>query len=192
MCVCVCVCVTCWCYDDIAPFFIANIHVYVLMYPGHGPGISAGVCSIRKVARVCLAFGRWILLCVCVLWWCRKTKYQSLFNLDLFLTFFSVITSKGYNILSYTLLGVKKYYKWIFGLFAMIVIEFLYSVFYLGMTWIRFISTSKQWRINTVASFVAYQPIRAGKSGWGGPDRIAGAERWLPVSTYYLTSIVLD
>ena len=33
---------------------------------------------------------------------------------------------------------------------------------------------------------------RAGKSGWGGPDRIAGAGRWLPVSTYYLTSIVLD
>ena len=24
---------------------------------------------------------------------------------------------------------------------------------------------------------------RAGKSGWGGPDRIAGAGRWLPVST---------
>ena len=33
---------------------------------------------------------------------------------------------------------------------------------------------------------------RAGKSGWGGSDRIAGAGRWLPVSTYYLTSIVLD
>ena len=33
---------------------------------------------------------------------------------------------------------------------------------------------------------------RAGKSGWGGSDRIAGAGRWLPVSTYYLTSIVPD
>ena len=33
---------------------------------------------------------------------------------------------------------------------------------------------------------------RAGKSGWGGPDRIAGAERWLPVSVYYLFFLVLD
>ena len=32
---------------------------------------------------------------------------------------------------------------------------------------------------------------RADKDGWGGPDRIAGAVTWLPVSTYYLTSIVL-
>ena len=33
---------------------------------------------------------------------------------------------------------------------------------------------------------------RAGKSGWAGPDQITGAGRRLPVSTYYLTSIVLD
>ena len=39
---------------------------------------------------------------------------------------------------------------------------------------------------------VLFAQARAGKSGWGGPDRIAGGWRWLPVSTYYLTSIVLD
>ena len=59
--VCLCVCVCFLPVDAMMtlPFFIANIHVYVLVYPGHGPGISAGVCSIRKLhVFVCLAFGR--------------------------------------------------------------------------------------------------------------------------------------
>ena len=39
---------------------------------------------------------------------------------------------------------------------------------------------------------VMYRSDRASKSGWGGHDRIAGAGRCLPVSTYYLNFIVLD
>ena len=67
----VCVCVFFLPVDAMMtlPFFIANIHVYVLMYPGHGPGISAGVCSIRKVARVCLSciWSFNFALCLCTL-----------------------------------------------------------------------------------------------------------------------------
>ena len=43
-----------------------------------------------------------------------------------------------------------------------------------------------------MSSFSIFPLTRAGKSGWGGPDRTAGAGRWLPVSTYYPTSIVRD
>ena len=42
--------------------------------------------------------------------------------------------------------------------------------------------------------FGLFQPHdlnRAGKNDWGCPDQIAGAGKWLPVSTYYLTSSCL-